>query len=268
MIKRNPEKIREDLTHVFSNASFNPKSENLEKVLWLLYNPTGLCEECGLSWDSLSCTCKGCEYRDLDIINEPCDNHHFCVCDYFDGEGTKNERGEFIQKLYEEELTDREKLYVRANEPGPNSDDNIENISDIIYAFSRSTNENHYNINKELEQFKSSFRDDMIYEDGFNFDKFDDNFDILENIKIDILYTQDDKIKITEQLFKFIDNYLSYLKIRKTIRRIILNNFDRINIIIDDSNRKYLKYLVKKFNKYVLFEDSKKVLKDLEDKLK
>ena len=83
--------------------------KDLEKVLWMLYNPTGFCEECGHSWDDLSCSCRNCQYDELDnsdqVINEPCGNTCVCVCDYFDGEPSDKQIEKFIKRLAQEELT-------------------------------------------------------------------------------------------------------------------------------------------------------------------
>jgi len=105
------QEYRSDLIDQFVNPynSLDDSKNALEKILWLLYNPSGTCQKCEYTGGFYDCECNKCTYEDEDIINEPCNNFSFCVCDYFDGEPTQEQIVKILKGLRFNELTNLEK---------------------------------------------------------------------------------------------------------------------------------------------------------------
>jgi len=223
MIRRNPEsepRIRKELAIALY-------SDELEKALWLLYNPTGFCEKCGLDWDSLSCSCRNCEYDELDIINEPCRNHQFCICDYLPTSY------DIYETLINEELTQNERDYVH------NIDVDVQINDDFVYLVIL--------LIREYENASNIYIGDLeIYRDKINKilyllqKNYKDylNIEILfKNIEIDKLTHVNEKLKLLKAIYKIINNYFSNVD-KNIFTRYLITNID-ITVL----NKKYIKLL-------------------------
>jgi len=255
--RRNPEKreVRKELVKAIDEAENNL---NLEKVLWILYNPTGLCEECGHLWNDFSCSCRNCE--DLDqIINEPCGNTCVCVCNYFDGGPEYHQVADFLISfdvhnfllaLIENELTQNERDYKHNIKIKP--DNMIDNICDVFLNSLVNDDMNH-----SLNRIRDLLHDSYI--DYKNIYK-----NLLSLLKDD--YDQNDKIEISNQLLNIIDNYVDFLYIEDIINNDLIKYIYANKMNINSLNKKYLQHLIKKIKNYRLTEDSLDMLKYLEDK--
>ena len=187
------QEYRSDLIDQFVNPynSLDDSKNALEKILWLLYNPIGYCEECGLSWDSLSCSCLNCQYDELtnedQIINEPCGNVCVCICDYFDGEPTQEQIISLLKKIKSNELTDLEKeiLTIRKGI-----------ICDISIAILTSV----FDTTSTFNLFQSEQKELSRYNDPFDLNK-----EILKyhNKKL----SEDDRIRIINVIFLILEHY-------------------------------------------------------------
>jgi len=226
------EKYRDDLVDGFvkfyRNSTLDQRKDDLEQILWMLYNPTGVCEECGLDWDSLSCSCKGCEYRELDVINEPCDNHQFCVCDYFDGRPlSRDQILYFLTKLENNELTDLEKDLLEVRK---------------LNLFYMLTLKNMFKKHDTFIIDSKNLTDMASSPDPFGFQK--------EIIKYDgEILSKDDKIRVIDLLFLTIEHYSSnhrenMIKIFNYIWYLFHNNenYDKYSIIYKTIAKNLLKY--------------------------
>jgi len=247
MIRRNPEKIRRELVEAFAN----PNKLDLEKILFLLYNPSGGCQKCEYAGEFWDCECNKCLYEDEDIINEPCNNFSFCVCDYFDGEPTQEQVNIFIDRLYQDELTLLEKEYqynatIELLRIQKESVDHLANNmvrSSMIIVTDRDEwlNVSLSNIKQDLKSYNDYLNLSSKFILGVERDK--DIFIIIDTI------------------FDVIDNYMINTRVISKILKQI-ESYD-----IDKFNLKYLKYLLNKIKKYKLNSSDNNALEELEEKL-
>lgn len=210
--RRNPEKreVRRELVEAFKQL------KNLEKILWMLYNPLGYCEECTSTWENGDCTCRGCENSAL--INEPCDNFNVCICDYLND--AYNIRIHFWRELRANELTELEKDYYENISVKDNYNDEI--IRSIIFLDEEA-------IQKVV--------------DGLTFD-YTDYLKIAPRLaKLINVKNEDEAIELGKLIFEMIENYLS-IRDEFSICDIVMT--DLISISTEcpgyDKIKKYPKY--------------------------
>lgn len=208
----------------------------LEEFLWLLYNPLGYCEQCGHSWDDLSCTCRSCEYDELtnedpnQVINEPCGNVCVCVCDYFDGKPKRRDVSEFITELFINEFSTLEKG---------------------IY---KNWKINKLEKSRVIEFIKYIISTKPINTKGF-IDFFDGYYDYL-NLKENFFDPNIDYYSRVETLIEFLDNYCD------SYRSEILNSLyaDLNSYYVSEYNKEFLKLLRRtplEYREFLLEEFSK-----------
>jgi len=198
----------------------------LEKILWMLYNPLGYCEECGHSWNDFSCSCRNCQYDELDIINEPCGNTCVCICDYFDGEPNEKQIEKFLYGIKDNELTNLEKDLLKIGYTNP-----------ISY----------------LNILQSIFVNNMIKLKGDHLNDILDTPDPFELYKELLKYnnkilSESDKIKIINLLFLILDYYNDSSDVPNELIRI--SRFVRSKYAILNPDINLLKVLAQNLLKY------------------
>jgi len=224
------EKIRKELIQNLArlHKEFKyryPSSREFEHILWMLYNPDGVCEECTSTWEDGDCTCRDCKYNDLNTedlpFNEPCDNSHFCVCDYFDGKPNEEEMQNFIIQLSLEELSDFERSYFHNYLVLPSIKAKIvDEIMNLIICFIK--NDNCYENKLELSILLNNKIIDYLNIINFSLDKYE----------------------ITNQLFHIMKDYINH-DMSSIIFRID-HNIERKDI----KDSEYFNFLVKVLEKF------------------
>lgn len=207
------QEYRSDLIDQFVNPynSLDDSKNALEKILWLLHNPSGTCQKCEYAGGFWDCECNKCTYEDEDIINEPCGNLSFCICDYFDGEPTQEQIVRILKGLRFNELTNLEKEILTMRKSI---------ICDIITAILTAV----FDTNNTFDLIESE-REELSHCN----DPFELNKEILKysNKKL----SENDRIKIINVIFLILEHYsdpnekkLHFIKIFKFFKYLFAQN--------------------------------------------
>jgi len=234
--------------------------KDLEKVLWMLYNPTKFCEECGLDWDSLSCSCRNCQYDELDnedqMINEPCGNVCVCVCDYFDGEPTDKQVKNFIEELARNELTSLEiRYYYNFNRINAKFIRSLTFLINIYYrnndaygieTINNSISEEAFNIIQFIEtwypidDFSNKITNSLIFERNI----IKNNFSIKHGL-----------IELNKIIFIIINRYLPENLIKEIIKKLNILSLSNSDII-DFFGKKRTEIMMQELIKYPYLKEA------------